>query len=82
MYPNPVTSGSVVTIQSNQPLQMIRVFDINGKLVIVKNIATGNSQGSTNYTLNTSSLSTGMYLMQIANSDGTISSLKLVKKNQ
>jgi hypothetical protein len=82
MYPNPVTSGSTVTIQSNQPLQMIRVFDINGKLVMVKNISNGNSQGSTNYALNTSSLSTGMYLAQVANSDGTINSLKLVKKNQ
>lgn len=82
MYPNPVTSGGVVNIQSNEPLQMIRVFDINGKLVMIKNMATGDSQGASHYALNTSNLSTGLYMVQVANSNGTTNSLKLVKKNQ
>jgi len=83
MYPNPVASGSVVNIQSNQALQTIRVFDINGKMVMVQNISADNSQGSVaNYVLNTANFATGLYLVQVANSNGTINNLKLIKKNQ
>lgn len=82
MYPNPATSGSIVNIQSNEPLQTIRVFDINGRLALVKNVSAGDSEGNASYALNISSIPEGMYLVQMGNSNGTINSLKLIKKNQ
>jgi type IX secretion system substrate protein len=81
MYPNPVTNSGVVKIQSNQPLQMIHVFDINGKLVLAENITATEVQGNASYTLNTNSLSQGMYFVQMANTNGKTNSLKLVKKD-
>ncbi|HXB44712.1 MAG TPA: T9SS type A sorting domain-containing protein [Puia sp.] len=81
MYPNPVISGGTINIQSNEPLQMIRVFDINGRLAFVKNISSSNGQGDTGYVLDTGSLPAGICFVQIANSNGAINSLKLVKRN-
>ena len=81
MYPNPVTTGGVVKIQSNETLQMIRVFDINGKLVLVENIAATELQGNASYTLNTNRLTQGMYMVQMINTNGKINNLKLLRRD-
>ena len=81
MYPNPVNSGEAVNIQSNEALQMIRVFDINGRLALVKNFLASDLQGNASYALNANSLPQGMYLVQMANSNGMINSLKFIKKD-
>jgi hypothetical protein len=81
MYPNPVTSGGVVKIQSNEQLKMIRVFDTNGKLVLLESIATTELQGNASYTFNTSRLAQGMYMIQMSNANGKINNLKLLKKD-
>jgi hypothetical protein len=64
IYPNPVRSGGVVTINSNnsQPLQ-VTVFDVLGKQVISKTIS--------NNTLNVSSLKAGVYLVQVTDNNKT-----------
>lgn len=81
MYPNPVSTGGVVKIQSNEQLQMIRVFDVNGKLVLVENIAATELQGNASYTFNTNRLPQGMYMVQMNNTNGKVNNLKLLKKD-
>jgi hypothetical protein len=64
IYPNPVRSGGVVTINTNnsQPLQ-VTVFDVLGKQVL--------SRTTSNNTLNVSSLKAGVYLVQITDNNKT-----------
>jgi hypothetical protein len=81
MYPNPVSNGSVVKFESNEPLQAIRVFDINGTLMMIRNIGATEAQGNVDYTLNTSNFAEGMYMVQMISAKGKINNLKLLKKN-
>ena len=81
IYPNPVATGNVVQVQSNQPLQMIRVFDINGKIIMAENISSVETNGNSTYSLSTGILPAGMYLLQTKNINGKMNSLKLLKKN-
>jgi hypothetical protein len=77
LYPNPATTASVVTLRSNMPIQMMRVFDMNGKLIIAVNPAESNSI----YSLDTRNLSPGMYFVQVANTAGNTSTTKFIKKD-
>jgi hypothetical protein len=65
IYPNPVRSGGIITINANnsQPLQ-VTVFDVLGKQVLSKTIS--------NKTLNVSSLKAGVYLVQVTYNNKTI----------
>jgi len=64
LYPNPVRSGGVITINTNnsQPLQ-VTVFDVLGKQVLSRTIS--------NNTLNVSSLKAGVYLVQVTDNNKT-----------
>jgi hypothetical protein len=64
IYPNPVRSGGVITINTNnsQPLQ-VTVFDVLGKQVLSRTIS--------NNTLNVSSLKAGVYLVQVTDNNKT-----------
>jgi hypothetical protein len=64
IYPNPVISGGVITINTNnsQPLQ-VTVFDVLGKQVLSRTIS--------NNTLNVSSLKAGVYLVQVTDNNKT-----------
>jgi hypothetical protein len=79
LYPNPATSSTSIKLQTNQPIQMIRVFDINGKLMMLKNIA--ESETSSVYPLNINSYPTGMYILQVANNTGGINNIKFIRKD-
>jgi len=64
IYPNPVRSGGVITINTNnsQPFQ-VTVYDVLGKQVL--------SRTTSNNTLNISSLKAGVYLIQVTNNNKT-----------
>jgi hypothetical protein len=70
-----------VKFESNEPLQAIRVFDINGTLMMIRNIGATEAQGNVDYTLNTSNFAEGMYMVQMISAKGKINNLKLLKKN-
>jgi PKD repeat protein len=62
IYPNPATSQ--VNIQSENPMNTIRVYDFTGKVVAEE------QAGNTNYRLNTSKFKSGIYLIVIETSAG------------
>ncbi len=74
-YPNPAPVGSAVTLKSNLPLQMIRVFDMNGRTMMVNNAVSGASI----YSLDTKNLSAGMYFAQASDNDGNTITTKFIK---
>lgn len=70
--PNPV-KGSIVTIGSNTPVAQYRVFDMSGKM-LMNSAANGNQT----FEVNLGNLPSGIYLIQIQTTDGSVSSQKVV----
>tara|TARA_R110000850_G_scaffold254614_1_gene380226 strand:- start:115916 stop:116812 length:897 start_codon:yes stop_codon:yes gene_type:complete len=72
IYPNPVRSGGIVTIntKTNQPIQVV-VYDVLGKQVISKKLS--------NNTLNVSGLKSGVYLVQMTQADSTTTKKLVIK---
>jgi len=71
IYPNPTNSG-IVTIQSSvSGEKYIKLFDINGRLVLNKKL-------NSDY-LNIGSIDSGMYFVQVT-VEGKISNSKLIIK--
>jgi para-nitrobenzyl esterase len=71
LFPNP--ANDVVNIQSSEFISSIAVFDGTGRM-----ISETNSVNGTNYQLNTSALSKGVYLVKIFNRDEELPSIHKV----
>lgn len=71
--PNPLAIGQVLNINSSTSILDIEVYNLSGKRVILNNLELGNN----NITIETSTLSTGMYLIHLVTENG-IESNKLI----
>lgn len=71
-YPNPTTGFITV---SGKELNEIKIFDLTGKILMTKKVATTDTIG-----VDVSNLSTGIYLLSAANDSGTTSTLKFAKQ--
>jgi beta-glucanase (GH16 family) len=77
IYPNPVTND--LTISLNQPITQnveLLVFDVSGRVVSSKEYNT--QEQSISY--NTSHLTAGLYFMTLAFKDGSMHTVKVIKK--
>ncbi|SHE47974.1 Por secretion system C-terminal sorting domain-containing protein [Psychroflexus salarius] len=70
IFPNPVTSK--LRIRSQQTIQHIEIFDLNGKQII-------NVDYQENQAINVSNLNSGLYLVKIKTKNGFVTK-KLLKK--
>lgn len=68
MYPNP--TNDLVTIAMDSDLKSIEVYSLHGQKVL----------SSTQYQINVSDLTPGVYLVKIESINGLIATEKLVKK--
>ena len=75
LYPNP--SKNSITISSTEAsfAKQIQIFDVSGKLLISKEV----SQNKRN-TIDTTSLSIGVYIVNVTTTDGKNYSSKLIKE--
>jgi hypothetical protein len=73
IYPNPITVGETLNLLIDDPAKIttIRVFDNAGKLVMQK---------TATKEINTSKLATGLYMVQITYTDGSITTHRIVKQ--
>jgi hypothetical protein len=71
LFPNPAQQGA--RIASEQAMQTIQLFDVQGKLWHRNTV-----NGLQNYELNTTHLSAGVYIVEIVFSDGMLSRQRLV----
>lgn len=71
-YPNPVTDIVTITVKNNSAITNMAVYDVSGKMIIAQKPATLVST----QTLDLSSVSKGMYLLEVT----TESNSKVVKK--
>jgi hypothetical protein len=66
LFPNPASKSITLNIENyNGPVQ-IKVYDLQGKMLIASNLSVTNS----NVNLNISSLNSGLYLVRVTNKDG------------
>jgi ELWxxDGT repeat protein len=72
LYPNPASTSVKISALNNRAISKIEVFNIMGKRVLVKN-----EENKTNTSLNTSKLSSGIYLIKV-NIDSKSISKKLI----
>lgn len=79
VYPNPVIKGGEVMLMSNEAIDVIKVIDIEGRIKLSKNI--NDSEGLSNivHTIDISSLTSGVYLIQVAKKNKEMKVIKLVK---
>jgi hypothetical protein len=73
VYPNPLTIGDKLSIQTTDPskISLIRIFNANGELI---------KQSTWLPEINMSSLPSGLYMLQITFSDGSIVNRRIVKQ--
>jgi len=72
--PNPASSEITVRISNANFPATLSIYDISGKLLITENIQSNAAQVATN------ALQTGMYIVNLKDQSGAISSLKLTVK--
>ena len=72
IYPNPVKGTLYFSISSSLPNTNISVFDLNGKVLIHQSFTQNKGQ------IDISGLSSGIYLLQSAASDGTLKYEKFI----
>ena len=70
LYPNPV--GNILNLSNLKDVNKVDVFDINGRLVITKDVNT------LQISINTSQLTDGVYIISYHTSNGVLTS-KFVK---
>jgi len=71
IYPNPASDKITVTISLNEEVYAIQILNTTGEIMIEQFQSTQN-ENSFEEKINVSSLPTGMYLLRIQTSDGTI----------
>lgn len=74
IFPNPASQSAVITF-SNPYSQnyVVRVFDINGRLLIHES-----GQGASKHTLDVSSLTQGIYVVEVSVTDNIVSKSKIM----
>jgi hypothetical protein len=75
VYPNPANNALNITLEANTQTESVKVFDFTGRLVMEQAV----NSGATAIKMDISSLSNGMYVVQVATVKG-ISSHKVVKQ--
>ena len=73
VFPNP--TSEYVTVQSEQPVERIALFDLNGKVVKMVNVG-----GETESKLNMNDVPSGFYLMQVTFNNQQVQNLKIIKR--
>lgn len=75
VYPNPVSSVLNVSISGTTSKATIKVYDLNGKLVLNRNASAGNTN------LNINQFSNGIYVVKVIDTNGnTLHQSKFVKQ--
>jgi hypothetical protein len=75
IFPNPVRSMLNINTSKFNPEATIKIMDVYGKTMLVKQTSSSNSQ------INVSNLSSGIYLLMILNKDGSVAyNSKFVKQ--
>ncbi|HVM89120.1 MAG TPA: T9SS type A sorting domain-containing protein [Puia sp.] len=77
VYPNPATTSTTVTLKSDMVLQAVRVFDLNGKIIMIKNL----NEGTSIFSLDIRSFAAGAYFVQATNVSGNTNTAKFIIKN-
>ncbi|KAB1061974.1 PKD domain-containing protein [Salibacter halophilus] len=78
VYPNPTSDNVNIALNLSEKQQVqIRMFDINGRVVIEKN-AGEQGAGSHKFPMSTSNLNTGMYFCYVTLSNGEVLHTKVV----
>ena len=72
VFPNP--SNGIINIQSVHKLNYVKVYNMIGNLVMVRNIS-GNQA-----TLNIENLTNGVYFLELNSLDGSVINTKFIKK--
>lgn len=72
LYPNPTTSVLYLAIDNGQQLETVTIFDIAGRSIM--------SQKMNTNTLNLSSLNSGVYIFQVAFTNGSVSMQRFIKE--
>ncbi len=72
VYPNPV--NKVLTIENNSSIEMIRLFDASGKLVLIKE-----NINQSLFSVNMESFKQGVYLLNIIDNDGASHMVRIFK---
>ncbi|MFC4738602.1 PQQ-dependent sugar dehydrogenase [Flavobacterium ponti] len=75
LYPNPVKNSFTLLSSTSRIAKQIQIFDVSGKLLISKEV----SQSASN-TIDVSSLSNGIYIVNVSTTDGNDFTSKLVKE--
>ena len=79
VYPNPTNTNTTVSFDiNNEATAAVNVTDLSGKVVFSATLGTVN--GSQNVTIDTRSLTSGVYMVNLS-VDGAVSTQKLVVKN-
>jgi hypothetical protein len=79
VYPNPTNTNTTVSFDlNNEATAAVNVTDLSGKVVFSATLGTVN--GSQNVTIETQSLTSGVYMVNLS-VDGAVSTQKLVVKN-
>ena len=72
-FPNP--TSEYVTVQSEQPVEHLALFDLNGRLVKRVNVG-----GETESRLDMNDVPSGFYLMQVIFGNQQVQNLKIIKR--
>jgi hypothetical protein len=76
VYPNPTNTNTTVSFDlNNEATAAINVTDLSGKVVFTTTL--GNVNGTQNVTIDTQSLTSGVYMVNLS-VDGAVSTQKLV----
>ena len=75
LYPNPATQTVNITVASASGAANVSVFDINGRVIITKEISLDNTT-----TLDISQVTSGVYLVQVTAQEGFTKTTKLIIK--
>lgn len=72
MSPNPATNA--VTLQSPKAIDMVAIYDLNGRLLQRQTVNANSVQ------LNISNLQSGIYFIKVSDQDGGLQSMRLIKR--
>jgi uncharacterized delta-60 repeat protein len=76
IFPNPVEESVTVTFSDEEQAYRIQLHDISGKIIMSREIPSGTK----NLQLNTQTLASGIYLMEIISGSGERNGIKLIRK--
>mgnify|MGYP003805799403 CR=1 FL=1 len=79
LFPNPANYELNVTFNSdNNETAVINIYDLTGRMVFTKNFQS--AQGRNTYTLNTSDLSKGVYILTLENGGKMLNQKLVIEK--